>query len=327
MYYNQAIIEKGDSKYPTLRHMLQDNLALLTARIQATGVFDAVFISKCLVEMKTAESSRSCTVFPLFLIEDHESPQANFSDKRRTPNLNPKVLQSLAQKLGVKPEGDFGLPDGLTPNDVLWYAYAVFHSPGYRTSYAEFLKIDFPRLPLTGHQELFRALARLGGELVTLHLVESPCQTSIVALFDRDTRAWRYQYSDGKKPPILICFAGPAEPVVEKVSYGNKTVWIDKAQRVGFAGVPEDVWNFHIGGYQVCAKWLKDRKGRGLSAEDIIHYHRIVVALHETIRLMAEIDKTIDAHGGWPAAFDSANDRQDRGQGHQPLRRRSAESV
>jgi len=61
-----------------------------------------------------------------------------------------------------------------------------------------------------------------------------------------------------------------------------------------------------IGGYQVCAKWLKDSKGRVLTADDITHYHRIVVALHETIRLMAEIDKTIDAHGGWPAAFTAA---------------------
>ncbi len=60
-----------------------------------------------------------------------------------------------------------------------------------------------------------------------------------------------------------------------------------------------------IGDHQVCAKWLKDRKGRVLSADDITHYHRIVVALHETLRLMAEIDKTIDAHGGRPAAFNT----------------------
>ena len=67
--------------------------------------------------------------------------------------------------------------------------------------------------------------------------------------------------------------------------------------------MPEQVWNFHIGGYQVCEKWLKDRKGRTLSAEDITHYHKIVVALSETIRLMAEIDQVIEAHGGWPGAF------------------------
>ena len=72
---------------------------------------------------------------------------------------------------------------------------------------------------------------------------------------------------------------------------------------VGFRGVPEEVWNFHIGGYQVCEKWLKDRKGRTLTAEDITHYHRIVIALHETIRIMREIDEVIEAHGGWPGAF------------------------
>ena len=77
----------------------------------------------------------------------------------------------------------------------------------------------------------------------------------------------------------------------------------EAADRLGFRGVPEDVWNFHIGGYQVCEKWLKDRKGRTLSKDDIAHYQKIVVALAETIRLMEEIDEVIEQHGGWPGAF------------------------
>ncbi len=80
-------------------------------------------------------------------------------------------------------------------------------------------------------------------------------------------------------------------------------MWLDKSQTTGFRGVRESVWNFHIGGYQVCEKWLKDRKGRTLSKDDIAHYHKIVVALSETIRLMKEIDQVIDKHGGWPGAF------------------------
>ncbi|HDL03247.1 MAG TPA: hypothetical protein ENH25_03855, partial [candidate division Zixibacteria bacterium] len=60
------------------------------------------------------------------------------------------------------------------------------------------------------------------------------------------------------------------------------------------------VWEFHIGGYQVCHKWLKDRKGRELKYEDVEHYCHIVSALSETIRLMSDIDKAIDKHGGWP---------------------------
>ena len=66
----------------------------------------------------------------------------------------------------------------------------------------------------------------------------------------------------------LTTYTGTAAPVVDKVSWANNTVWLDKAQKNGFIGVPENVWNFHIGGYQVCHKWLKDRKGRTLSADD-----------------------------------------------------------
>ena len=131
-------------------------------------------------------------------------------------------------------------------------------------------------------------MGRLGSELISLHLMESP-------RVDR---------------PLAI-YSG-SEPHVEKVSYSNETVWIDKAKTRGFPGVPEEVWNFHIGGYQVCKKWLKDRQatggknphpGRVLTDEDIDHYQKIVVALCETIRIMAEIDEVIEAHGGWPGAF------------------------
>lgn len=149
----------------------------------------------------------------------------------------------------------------------------------YRSRYAEFLKIDFPRLPLICNLKLFRALARLGSELVALHLMESPA-------LDRYITTW----------------IGVGQYQVEKVNYADQTVWLDKAKTYGFKGVPENVWNFHIGGYQVCEKWLADRKkaGRKLSAEDIEHYHRIVVAINETIKIMKQIDEVIDTHDGWP---------------------------
>ncbi|MEO8727292.1 MAG: type ISP restriction/modification enzyme [Acidobacteriaceae bacterium] len=162
------------------------------------------------------------------------------------------------------------------------YAYAVFHSPGYRNRYAEFLKIDFPRLPLTGDLELFRALARHGCDLVAVHLLESP-----------------------KPDKPLTTYTGPTNPEVEKISYARAAVWLDKDQTCGFRGVTEALWNFHIGSYQVCDKWLKDRKGRTLSNDDVAHYQKIVVALSETIRLMNEIDEVIEKHGGWPGVFQS----------------------
>jgi len=194
-------------------------------------------------------------------------------------NFTSKFAAALAQVLGTE-------STGFTSEDIFHYAYAVFHSPGYRSRYVEFLKLDFPRLPLTGNVELFRTLARLGGELVALHLLESP-----------------------KLDKPLTTYIGSADPEVERVSYTGETVWIDKAQTRGFRGVLEAVWNFHIGGYQVCEKWLKDRKGRTLSKDDIVHYHKIVAALNETIRLMKEIDEVIEAHGGWPGAFQSTKVR------------------
>jgi hypothetical protein len=168
----------------------------------------------------------------------------------------------------------------LAPESIFHYIYAVFHSPTYRTRYAEFLKIDFPRLPLPGSLPLFTSLAKLGGELVALHLLESPRVDDFIT-----------DYTDQRAPEI------------EKVTYTDGTVWIDKAQTIGFAGVPEAVWNFHVGGYQVCEKWLKDRKGRKLLAEDVRHYQRVVVALSETICIMKEIDLVIEKYGGWPKAF------------------------
>ena len=80
-------------------------------------------------------------------------------------------------------------------------------------------------------------------------------------------------------------------------------VWIDRNRSCGFDGVPINVWEFHVGGYQVCHKWLNDRKGRTLTDEDIAHYQKIIVAIKETIRIMKEIDEAIDEHGGWPDAF------------------------
>jgi predicted helicase len=164
--------------------------------------------------------------------------------------------------------------------DVFNYVLAVMNASVYAQMFHSQLRRDFPRLPLTGNLELFRALAKLGGELTALHLLES-----------------------SKLDKSITEFIGGRNPEVEKASWSKNTVWVDKAQSIGFKGVPENVWNFHIGGYQVCEKWLKDRKGRTLSKDDVAHYQKIVVALSETIRLMAEIDKVIDKHGGWPGAF------------------------
>ena len=252
--------------------------------------WDAVSCVNSILQLNYFRRNGSPTL-PLYLY-DNELLTGG-TDARRT-NLSLQHLKKIAGLLSLKVGRD-GLPVGLTPEDIFCYTYAVFHSPGYRSRYAEFLKIEFPRLPLTGNLDLFRALARLGDELVALHLLESK-------LLDKPLS----NYIGNERTVSKVGWT---------VNYGG-TVWIDgkgtatSFQRgsSGFSAVPEAVWNFHIGGYQVCHKWLKDRKGRWLSDEDIAHYQKIVVALNETIRIMVKIDEVIEAHGGWPDAFQTGSE-------------------
>jgi predicted helicase len=210
-------------------------------------------------------------------MDDEAAPRLLSSSRL---NISPSFLRMFAKALSAEQDSDDRLPSGFTPEAVFAYLYSILNCPAYRTRYSEFLRTDFPRLPLASSSELIVKLAELGGELVALHLLESP-----------------------KLSVSLSSYEGPKNPEVEKPTYGRKTVWLDKNQTYGFRGVPEAVWEFHVGGYQVCEKWLKDRRGRTLSKDDIAHYNKIVVALSETIRLMKRIDEVIDEHGGWPGAF------------------------
>jgi Type ISP C-terminal specificity domain len=266
----------GRPRYDLMRHMVDGrNIGLIFNRQIVGDSVSHFSVSRDLTCHGTFYLGNKGQDYlaPLFLQEDDLLSKPGVGG---TPNFTSAFTASLHATLG-RPGPK------LTPEDIFHYIYAVFHSPGYRNRYAEFLKIDFPRLPLTGNLELFRTLSRLGGELTALHLLESP-----------------------KLDQPLTKFIGGKNPEVEKPTWTDDTVWVDKKQTTGFQGVPEAVWNFHIGGYQVCHKWLKDRKGRTLSAEDIAHYHKIVIALTETIRLMAEIDQVIEIHGGWPGAFQTA---------------------
>lgn len=270
----------GTPGFPVMRHMTSGpNLAMMVSR-QASRGYRHVFISTTLANVNALDTAGlfgSGPFFPLYLYPAADELDASAG---RRPNLSPEFLKALAEKLKLLQAGPHGLPQGVTPEDIFHYAYAVFHSPTYRTRYAEFLKIDFPRLPLTDNRDLFFRLAALGREVAALHLMESP-----------------------KLNDLITEYPVKGTDVVEKVQYNDQDgrVWINHTQY--FGGVPTEVWCFHIGGYQVCEKWLKDRKGRKLTYEDTRHYQQIIVALHETIPLMTEIDTVIRQHGDWPAAF------------------------
>jgi len=161
------------------------------------------------------------------------------------------IQQGVAVSLCTRP------PDPTSPEvarEVLTYVYAILHSPTYRVRYFSFLRSEFPRIPMPASRDLLDELFPLGRELVGLHLMET-------GLGDQGT----------------VSYVGPEYPEVRRVGWSDGTVWLDgeKTRKregrstivpgsIGFHGVPEAVWNFHVGGYQFCEKWLKDRKGRTL---------------------------------------------------------------
>jgi predicted helicase len=274
IFYHDSLVWR--TVKAVMRHMLAgQNLALAVGRagqVIDQGEWDLVYVTRSITEFNLYRRGGN-NLAPLYIYGEDDLLS---SQKKRSPNFAPRFLRELAQSLNLRQDAPNLLPSNLTPEGIFHYIYAILYSPIYRNRYAEFLKIDFPRIPLTSRLELFRALAKLGGELVALHLLESPTVNN-----------------------FITSFTGKGDNTIpKKPTWKENAVWINLTQR--FEGVPENVWNFHIGGYQVCEKWLKDRKGRTLSADDIAHYQRIVVALSETIRIMAEIDQVIDEHGGWP---------------------------
>ncbi|MBI3944992.1 MAG: N-6 DNA methylase [Armatimonadetes bacterium] len=296
-YYSTAAM---DRPRPELQqHMLRPNLSLNTMRQTKAEQWRHAMVADTPTSAVFVEVKDGSTAFPLYLYPNG-SPEGLFdvcdatgAPGGRRPNLAARFVDDFSERLGMEfvPDGQGDRQATFGPEDVFHYLYAVLHSPGYRGRYAEFLKMDFPRIPLTRSPDLFRALCAFGAELVRLHLMDPRPAGGPTFPVPGDNRVEAPRYTEPALPHPPAC--GGNEGGMEA-----GRVWINRTQY--FEGVPPEVWEFHVGGYQVCHKWLKDRKGRALSYDDLRHYQGIVVALGETIRLMAEIDVAIEEHGGWP---------------------------
>ncbi len=187
-----------------------------------------------------------------------------------------EIVNEIGEKLGLhfspeKPDYTYQTEETnqFYPIDILDYIYAVLHSPKYRETYKEFLKIDFPRVPYPRDQKQFWELVELGKQIREIHLLESPKVEDFISSYPVD-----------------------GTNIVGKPKYADGKVYINDTQY--FDNVPEVAWNFYIGGYQPAQKWLKDRKDIELGFEDIMHYNKIIVALSETDRLMKKIDNVLE---------------------------------
>ncbi|MBI3430570.1 MAG: hypothetical protein HY050_11095 [Actinobacteria bacterium] len=276
IFYHSDVV--ASRSLPTMRHVVAGpNIGLVGSSTWTTPERFSVNVSRLMVEMKTGTHDRGTTFFPLYRYEGLLG-----AEPVRVHNLTQEFINNwsaITQTRFVSVgHGDLESTSG--PEDVLFWLYGLFHSPEYRRRYRAALAQRFPIILFSSNKQLLRQVCQLGRELVSFHLLES-----------------------SRLDQRLTTYIGPKSPEVEKIFHTGGNVWLNKGQTCGFRGVPEAVWNFYMGGYPVCEKWLKDRKGRTLSQDEIEHYHRIVVALNETIRVMGEIDNVIDAHGGWPAAF------------------------
>jgi predicted helicase len=276
-FHNELLVDRARTEI--MQHLLieQKNIALLLPR-QLPSEFKHVLASRTVVStntLATAGRFGAGNVFPLYLYPPERRGLFDEESSARKPNFSDEFIKDFSAKLKLEfvSDGKGDLVKTFAPEDVFNYAYAVFHSPTYRARYAEFLKIDFPRLPLTSNYLLFFALARFGEQLVKLHLLEKDIESDVT-------------------------FPEKGSNEVELVKYENEKVWINRTQY--FENIPENVWNFHIGGYQVLQKWLKDRKGRPLSFDDLEHYETVVSALLQTIELMIAVDEAIEENGSFP---------------------------
>lgn len=271
-YTNKSGGFLGRPRYEVMRHMADgENLALIFNR-QVVGdtvsTFGVSRIPICHGTFYLGNKGQDYLA-PLYTFEND---LLSGGKPQRRSNITQTARAALKAALGAEP----------SPEDVFNYLVGLFHSPTYRTRYAELLKQDFPRVPLTPKKPLFSALAKLGEEIASLHLLESE------------------QPQAGR-----IAFVGSAKSQVSKASYDERTgmLWFDKDKTAGFKGVTREVWDARVGGYQVCEKWLKDRKRRSLSKNEIEHFSLVLDTLRVLQRLMNDVDAVIGKHGGWPGAF------------------------
>jgi predicted helicase len=268
-----------------------DNVALISSRVVNDAEFAHIFVADMPVDkiFLSNKTSTNAYVFPLYFYGDNSGqlPLRDSTDdiQDRFINLSPSFVSASSELLKMTfiadEHGD--LTNTFGPRDLFDYIYAVFYSPTYRVRYAELLKADFPRVPLTQNTELFRQLCACGSELIGLHLMKQ-----------HTPKITRYPVAGGNKIESVHYSAGTTATPEEG------RVWINREQY--FEGVLREVWDFHVGGYKPCEKWLKDRRGRQLTYDNLTQYQQIVSVVTETLRLMVQIDCVIDEFGGWPVS-------------------------
>ena len=243
-----------------MQNMLENNIGLSTVRQVKTGstwqhcLIANSIIESCYVSNRTSEIGY---MFPLYVFPaERQQSLFDSSSSERIPNISISLYEKLMTIYDTE----------LLPEKVLSFIYGVLFSQSYRDTYFEFLKSDFPRIPLTANRKAFEAMSALGQRLIDLHLLKSP---------ELDHPSVKYQ--------------GQGEDhTIQRPVYSNpeQRVYINPSHY--FEGIPSEVWQYQIGGYQTLDKLLKDHKGHKM--DDPRHYIRVAIALAKTIEIQKQID-------------------------------------
>ena len=250
-----------------MRHMFSgSNLAIITARqsCEAKGTpWSTAYVSDTISDFHVFRRA-SANIFPMYQIAEDGSKFENVTDE---------FFGSLEKATGLKHralDDSSALSDKeFISQDVMDYIYAILYSPSYRTKYKAFLDSEFPRIPLPNDGTQFKSLVNVGSQLRELHLAKYEDS------FDSD-----------------VTYPETGDDVVSQYKLKDERVYINKSQY--FGNVPKEAWEFYIGGYQPLEKWLKDRKGRALSFDEITHYQYMVYAITKTIDLMKQLDQIVE---------------------------------
>jgi len=253
-----------------MRHMIEKNLGIIFHKREELLIpYSHCLATSRIVEHGCLSSKTTCYLAPLYVYQVKNNPKKRLSGNimmlfepsedygTKKPNISPTLIERLKKEFKETPLSE----------QIFFYIYAVLYSNTYRTKYAEFLKTDFPRIPFTKDYKLFSKMAEYGKMLVELHLLES-------AELDHP----------------LAKFQGKGDNKAEKLQFDEKEKRVYFNQTQYFEGVTKDIWQYYIGGYQVCEKWLKERKDKRLSLDDVKHYCKIVTSLQRTIEIQKSID-------------------------------------
>lgn len=269
-------ISRGFHERPrgkVMKHMIDgDNLGLIVSRNSRPASWRDIQISEDITELgvMATRPGNNAPIFPLFLFRKTKG------GIERKENFSSEFKRFIEEKYraDTKPAA----------RDIIYYIYAMLHSRQYRRRYEDFLKIDFPRIPFTDKWDLFVELKETGKELVELHLMRA----------------------EGLNDYRIRLKGSDDLPEVKRVRYTtDNRLLINNKQY--FEEIHPEVYNYYIGGYQVCRKWLRDRKRKVLSKKDLQYFSKIVKVIQKTISLMERIDQTIEQYNGWYEFFSSIN--------------------